>query len=245
MMKNFFFKYGVQIISVILCITILSFQYQRDSALLTDLLSPENTTPNKTDNTQGILPRILEFKPIFGVPPSPEKIQEEQTQRLPETRLELKLKGTFTNSDQENASAIIAAPNGKSRLFFVGDPIVEGTTLARVDTGVVVLSSNGNFEVLRLPIMASKKPESDGFFVSKATSKHHRESTDFGDVVMPDMPDAEEVKDLIIAAATTPAANLLPSNNNDTREFTTTVGRTPTPSLRSRLEKLRARQSLN
>lgn len=250
-MKTFFFRYGIQITSVVACITVLSFQYRRDSVLLNELLEVDVPVQDKREKQDESKPKILQFLPVFGTPPAPEKIQQEQTQQLPETRLELKLKGTFTNSQQEKASAIIAAPNGKSRLFFVGDPIVEGTSLARVDKGVVVLSSNGNFEVLRLPRMTPEQNQSDGFFVSKATSKGNVETTDFNDTPTPDY---SEVQDLIIASATVPEPVSTRSNppartnsnaGNEQREFVSNSGRSPTPSLRSRLEKLRARQKQN
>lgn len=249
-MRDLLLRYGIQIMTVFVCIAALSLQYKRDSALLSELFSPAISVDLKTNPETEKPATRLQIKPIFGIPPAPQEIQKQQTQKLPETRLELQLKGTFTNSNQKNASAIIAAPNGKSRLFFVGDPIVEGTSLARVETGAIVLSRNGEYEILRLPGMAAKAPESDGFFVSRALSSNNKPIPDITDF---EIPEFVEKTDPIVASATLDAIpaeqNRLANNRSqasgESREFVTNVGRAPTPSLRSRLAQLRARQNLD
>lgn len=71
---------------------------------------------------------------------------------LPQTRLQLVLKGAFTNTDASQASALIAASKGKaSKRYKVNETLPGGAKLHSVATDSVTLDRGGNLEVLRFP----------------------------------------------------------------------------------------------
>lgn len=70
---------------------------------------------------------------------------------IPETALNLQLRGVVASSDPKNASAIIADAAGKEGFFRVGDELPGGAALSEVHPRHIVLSRGGRFETLALP----------------------------------------------------------------------------------------------
>ncbi len=71
---------------------------------------------------------------------------------LPQTRLQFELKGAFTNTDTDEASALIAGSKGKpSKRYRVGDTLPGGAKLHSVSADSVTLDRGGNLEVLSFP----------------------------------------------------------------------------------------------
>lgn len=70
---------------------------------------------------------------------------------IPETALNLQLRGVVASSDPKSASAIIADPAGKEGFFRVGDELPGGAALSEVHPQHIVLSRGGRFEILALP----------------------------------------------------------------------------------------------
>lgn len=70
---------------------------------------------------------------------------------IPETALNLQLRGVVASSDPKSASAIIADPAGKEGFFRVGDELPGGAALSEVHPRHIVLSRGGRFETLALP----------------------------------------------------------------------------------------------
>ncbi len=70
---------------------------------------------------------------------------------MPETRLNLQLRGVAASSDSAAATAIIADPAGKEDFYRVGDELPGGATLKEVHPQHIVISRGGRFETLRLP----------------------------------------------------------------------------------------------
>ncbi len=71
--------------------------------------------------------------------------------KIPETRLNLVLKGIFAVDDPNDGGAIIADGRGQEGFYRVGARIPGGAVLSRISADHVVLSRNGNLETLRLP----------------------------------------------------------------------------------------------
>lgn len=70
---------------------------------------------------------------------------------IPETALNLQLRGVVASSDPKSASAIIADPAGKEDFFRVGDELPGGAVLNEVHPQHIILSRGGRFETLALP----------------------------------------------------------------------------------------------
>jgi len=73
----------------------------------------------------------------------------------PDTRLNLKLRGTIAADDESIAHAIIMDSANKTSVYFVEDAIPGGATLHEVFPDRVVLKRGGEFETLRLPKKSS------------------------------------------------------------------------------------------
>jgi len=69
----------------------------------------------------------------------------------PETRLNLKLRGTIAAGSEEFAHAIIADGNGKDQVFFIDDTVPGGAALHEVYPDKVILNRAGTLETLKLP----------------------------------------------------------------------------------------------
>ena len=89
---------------------------------------------------------------------------------LPETRLNLTLKGTFTHSEDSRQSALISTNNGDTARHFLGEDISPGAKIISIEPGIIILRRNGQDEVLKLPLLASQQASS-----AKASRSHkHR-----------------------------------------------------------------------
>lgn len=85
---------------------------------------------------------------IFGV--SEKSIAQKQT-KVPETKLNLTLKGVLAATPMEMASAIIAQGKaGKEDIYAVGDKMQGGVLIKEIHPEHVVLQRNGRLETLRL-----------------------------------------------------------------------------------------------
>jgi len=69
----------------------------------------------------------------------------------PDTRLNLKLRGTIAADDETIAHAIIVDGNSKANVYFIEDAIPGGASLHEVYPDRVILKRGGAFETLRLP----------------------------------------------------------------------------------------------
>lgn len=61
----------------------------------------------------------------------------------PETKLDLEVYGMRADIGGDTSSAIISTPDNKQASYFVGDEIIPGVTLERVDIDFVIIDSNG------------------------------------------------------------------------------------------------------
>jgi general secretion pathway protein C len=86
---------------------------------------------------------------LFGVPGVEPVIATSVD--APETRLNLKLRGTIAADDPAMAHAIIAEGNGQDEVYFLNDKVAGGAVLHEVHADRVILNRAGAFETLRLP----------------------------------------------------------------------------------------------
>lgn len=80
--------------------------------------------------------------PVVDVPPQ---------SALPETKLNLVLRGVLAVADKRRAQAIIAQPNGNEQSYGVGDSLPGGAVLKEIKPTSVILLRNHQFETLSLP----------------------------------------------------------------------------------------------
>ncbi len=118
------------------------------------------TTPLETQHTRSrqhqaqISTPALNISPlikayIFGKP----KPVETQivSHSPPETKLNLKLHGIYYSSDPTMSYAMIAAANGKSTSYRVGETVSNsGAVLHKIDSRRVILLRNGRYETLHI-----------------------------------------------------------------------------------------------
>ena len=69
----------------------------------------------------------------------------------PDTGLSLQLRATITADDPKVAHAIIADGSGSEKVYFAEMPLPGGATLQKIQPDLVILSRDGQLEVLRLP----------------------------------------------------------------------------------------------
>lgn len=134
---------------------ILVFLAKDDSSRLTVSISQESTRQGTSELLAAPLVTQSNYKQIntlFGrIIETSEKAEPQQV--LPETRLNLTLKGTFTHIDSSKASALIAENSNNTERFFVGDEIPGGAELVAVRKGEITLRRNGQDELLKLPYL--------------------------------------------------------------------------------------------
>ncbi|MEM9989887.1 MAG: type II secretion system protein N, partial [Pseudomonadota bacterium] len=112
--------------------------------LITPLPSPEAVPVTMMASAPADLTIFARFDPFLGnMPPPPLEVYE----RAEETRLNLRLVGTYL--DGENPSAIVESDNGQHP-FFIGETIINGVTIKSIRTNQIILSRNGVTETLTL-----------------------------------------------------------------------------------------------
>lgn len=74
------------------------------------------------------------------------------TKNVPETKLNLFLKGVFSSTPVARSTAIIArGKNGKEESYGVGDRLPGGVTIKEIQSDYVILERNNRLEILRMP----------------------------------------------------------------------------------------------
>jgi general secretion pathway protein C len=93
----------------------------------------------------------------------------------PETKLNLKLLGVFASKNTATSRAIIADAKGKEESYSIGDDLPGGASLHEVLSDRIIISHNGRFETLRLPVTES--PSSANTSVSRQRNTRTRRNT--------------------------------------------------------------------
>lgn len=74
-----------------------------------------------------------------------------QAIELPETRLNLVLRGVIAGKSAAESGAIIADPSGNQKFYALGAKLPGGAELKEIHADHIILLRNGQFETLRLP----------------------------------------------------------------------------------------------
>jgi general secretion pathway protein C len=138
--------YTVVALSVLL---IIMLALQVWTFVLTSRYQPEVTAINNKSAS----PRVeyqaqsITNSNLFGV----DKVQQDGKLNLPTTSLELKLRGAFTSTNPQMASAIIEGPDGKARSYRLNNRVYGNASLHAVYTDRILLSQQGELETLYFP----------------------------------------------------------------------------------------------
>lgn len=113
----------------------------------------EQTTANHTRDYRRLELNELLGLHLFGQAElAGSSIPTSAQQDIPETHLKFVLQGTFTHTDQEQASALIATDlRGKAKLYRVGQELPGRALLHAVERENVILKRNGRLEKLLFP----------------------------------------------------------------------------------------------
>ncbi|NOZ53208.1 MAG: type II secretion system protein GspC [Gammaproteobacteria bacterium] len=89
---------------------------------------------------------------LFGKVEPKKIIKNDKPLIVPETRLNLKLKGVFASTDMAAARAIIADAKGSEDSYRINDEVPGGAILNEIYANRVILEHNGRLETLKLPV---------------------------------------------------------------------------------------------
>jgi len=133
-------------IAAAVLITVWSTAMLMSTLLFQPTLDITRNTPSQS--TSLIDSNGIGERHFFGVANAkPEIIIDE----LPETKLELILRGAFTAQQESNAGAIIEDDKRKSLHYAIGDTLPGDAILKSIHENKVVLIRNGIFETLYFP----------------------------------------------------------------------------------------------
>jgi general secretion pathway protein C len=79
------------------------------------------------------------------------KEKVEAPENVPETKLQMTLRGVYHTSDLKLARAIVAGRDSREGVYAVGDSLPGGVTLEEIEPRRIVLSRQGRFEALSFP----------------------------------------------------------------------------------------------
>lgn len=124
--------------------------------VVSDQTEPSSFIVNEVSNgTTGVRPSpgldSVAAMHLLGDSHVTEAGQAPETIEAPKTRLNLSLKGLFTDDDPERAMAIIASGAHDEKAYHVGDVIAGAARIHQVLPDRVILERTGKFETLFLP----------------------------------------------------------------------------------------------
>ena len=94
---------------------------------------------------------------------------------LPETKLELILRGAFTAQNESNAGAIIEDDKKNSQHYAIGDTLPGDAILKSIHENKVVLTRNGIFETLYFPEIKKNDKNSPNFSIMSQSPQEKEE----------------------------------------------------------------------
>ena len=121
----------------------------QDYLLYIDSAAPENPSVQfditTTSDTKGT--NLGAFY-LMGKPPKDSPTSAPKPEKLPETRLDLELRGVFDSRGPMLSGAVIESGSQRPGFFQVGDVIDEAVTLAAIEGQTVIIDRNGKLEKL-------------------------------------------------------------------------------------------------
>lgn len=123
-----------------------------DPSAIPALSTPAGSAPAATQPHNFDVQRIVAAQLFGRLSDEPAPVVEQPQQvDVPETRLNLQLRGVIAEDDPERGVAIIADNRGRDQLYRVGQQVPGGARLHAVHAEQVVLNRAGSLESLRLP----------------------------------------------------------------------------------------------
>jgi general secretion pathway protein C len=112
---------------------------------------PQKARGTRVVREQPLANKISGFN-LFGKhEPKKEIVAPIKQTVVPETKLNLKLRGVFSSKDQNAARAIIADSRGDEDSYKIGSELPGGARLTEIHADRVILEHNGRLETLKLP----------------------------------------------------------------------------------------------
>lgn len=93
----------------------------------------------------------LEELTFFGTPGEAVAESVERAETLPETNLQLMLRGVMAGDTDQRDSALVEGPNGETDVYRVGDALPGNASLREVRTRRIVIERTGALETLTFP----------------------------------------------------------------------------------------------
>lgn len=132
-----------------------------DARQMEDVVSPEGGTPVITDDGQVRDHTIILRRNLFGPPPSgpkPVEVVSDYTANLETSTLNVVLMGTITGSEGATRAFILDKKKNDQQLYETGDA-VQGAIIKEILRGKVILTFNGQDEILDMSEAAKVRPK--------------------------------------------------------------------------------------
>ncbi|MFO7787998.1 MAG: type II secretion system protein N [Halospina sp.] len=110
----------------------------------------ESTPGNSSDGGKGEAPELEELA-FFGTPGEDAKESVERAETLPETNLQLMLRGIMAGNTENRDSALVEGPDGETEVYRVGDSLPGDASLREVRQRRIVIERAGALETLTFP----------------------------------------------------------------------------------------------
>jgi general secretion pathway protein C len=154
--SSVFAKWSLIPILIVIAFTAAQLFWKIAEAFTTEQIStqiPYTTSSSSTTNSESNISKLLSQN-IFGDASKVEVpvVQQSIDEDVPETRLNLKLRGIYASDDNTKSNAIIETSNGLQDLYFIDDSIPgeRNLTLAKVLVDRIIIKRQGNFETLKM-----------------------------------------------------------------------------------------------
>lgn len=117
--------------------------------------SPEQVAERQSESGNGTnadnQPPELDELTFFGVPGEEPSESVERAETLPETNLQLLLRGVMAGDAEQRDSALVEGPDGETEVYRVGDSLPGNASLREVRKRRIVIEREGALETLAFP----------------------------------------------------------------------------------------------
>ena len=172
----------------------------RGPSASTTVTDRDSRTPQDDRIDQRSLRSVAEYHLFGRSPERGERKRRDIPTEAPETRLNLALKGILASGGEGRGAAIIDSGDGQ-KVYVAGADLPGNAILERVQNDRVILSRDGNFEMLRLDRNILEVNETSSLQVSTAGLKSSFVERGDGSRPLAELPDSTEI------TARSPAGN--------------------------------------
>ena len=110
----------------------------------------KNSPADSSDGGKGEAPELEELA-FFGTPGEEATESVERAETLPETNLQLMLRGVMAGDTENRDSALVEGPDGETEVYRVGDALPGNASLREVRQRRIVIERAGALETLTFP----------------------------------------------------------------------------------------------